>query len=145
MPKETMKDKIARLEAENKDLTERLSKALDVNMQLNNEIVEMQNATSPEIHQSEIQNLCEAESYLYDQINDRDKEIEKLKAEISILKADKEADRPKTHNERNAGRKRTVDEKTITMIKMYRAQGMTIKAIAGMMGISYGSVQKHCR
>lgn len=144
MAKESMKAKIARLEAENKDLTERLSKTLDMNMQLNNEIAEMQNATSLEIHQSEIQDLYEAESYLYDQINERNQEIKDLKAQISILKAEKEGVRPKTHNERNAGRKPTIDEKTIAMIKMYRAQGMTIKAIAELLGISYGSAQKHC-
>ena len=66
--------------------------------------------------------------------------IKKLEKEIKDLR-NTSLNQPK-HNERGAGRKPIVDDTRRELIKMYRAQGMTIKAIATQENISVGLVHK---
>jgi hypothetical protein len=157
MAKETLKEKIARLEAENKQLREEKKADMEAVLNLNNEIVKMQEtadqdfASSPYFKQLEekcnfqAEKISVQEKRLKQEVEKNEAlidKIEALEAEISGLKA---SSTPKPHNERNAGRKPKADEKTIALIKMYRAQGMTIKAIQKETGLSYGVVQKHCK
>lgn len=157
MAKETLKEKIARLEVENKQLREEKQADIEALLNLNNEIVKMQEAADQDFTSSpyfkQLEEKCNFQADKIDIQGKRLKQeieknealidkIEALEAQISQLKVNSE---PKPHNERNAGRKPKVDEKTIALIQMYRAQGMTIQAIQEEVGLSYGVVQKHCK
>jgi len=150
MTKETMKTKIERLEKEKKADLERI-------MQLNQEILAIQEAADQEFANSPTKKQYEGQiQFQSEKIIVQDKrlnreiekneslrgEIERLETQIGDLKVRKVESCPKIHNERNAGRKAKIDEKTTAHIQMYRAQGMTIKEIAELVGLSYGSVQK---
>lgn len=157
MAKETMKAKIERLERENRQLIDQKKTDMNALMRLNAEIAGMQEVADQEFtnsptkkqfeEQIEFQNnkIIVQEKRLNQEIQKNEAlrdEIERLKAKISDLKVLKVESYPKIHNERNAGRKSKIDKKTIAHIHMYRAQGMTIKKIAELVGLSYGSVQK---
>lgn len=157
MAKETMKAKVERLDRENKQLLDQRKADIDAFLALNNEITKMQAtadqefANSPTKKQFEDQidfqskKIIVQEKRLNQEIQKNEAlrdEIERLEAQISDLKVQKVESYPKIHNERNAGRKAKIDEKTIAHIQMYRAQGLTIKKITELVGLSYGSVQK---
>jgi hypothetical protein len=157
MTKETLKVKVARLEQENQKLREEKKLDMEAILKLNNEITQMQakadqdfvNSPTKKQYEDQIQfqtNKIDIQGKrLNREVEKNEKlldEIEKMKGEIDDLKAQKIKNRQKVHNERNAGRKLKIDEKTILQVQMYRAQGKTIKETSELVGLSYGSVQK---
>ena len=157
MKKETMKAKIARLESEKKiDLV--------LIQTLNQEILTIQKKADQYFENSGYKNqleqqldfqtskakVYEKEVQLEENRNARlKKQLEELSSENKRLKAElrqvKTQVPKRAHNERNAGRKRKITEKQIAEIQMFRAQGMTLKAIQKEIGLSYGIVQKYCK
>lgn len=157
MAKETMKAKIERLEQENKA-------NLELIIKLNNEIAAMQEKTDQSFEISAYkaqleQNLTlqTEKANLYERRFNQEKEtsnqlrekIESFTAEIQQLQGEmnklNEKMDHKVQNEKKAGRKPKIDEKTIVEMQMYRMQGKTLQEIAGIFGVSYGLVHKHCK
>lgn len=147
MPKETQKDKIARLEQELEEQRQR-------NEQLSQELYRLQNQSDTDFSDSILYKQMQADidkykAYkdLYEDIRKKRtaerKEYKALFGEYQKLKNDTE--NLTKHNARNAGRKSKITDTDKELIRLERASGATLQALASKYGYSFGTVQAICK
>lgn len=143
MAKETMKDKIARLEQELEHQREQNNEILQKLYQMQDES-DHAFANSPYCKQLERDiEVYKQYKELYEQSNEKRakehdanvllrEEIQKLKSELGV----------KVHNERGAGRKSTMTPQKKQAIINDRTAGMTYKELSKKHGYSVGAIHK---
>lgn len=147
MPKETQKDKIARLEKELEEQRQR-------NEQLSQELYRLQNQSDTNFSDSILYKQMQADidkykayKALYDDIKKKStaerKEYKALLEEYQKLKTDTE--NLTKHNARGAGRKPKITDTEKELILVERASGATLQALASKYGYSFGLIQSICK
>lgn len=157
MAKETMKAKIARLEAElehektlNDEIFEKLRVAESKLLEQNISDIE-KNPLYMQMHQEMERYKLLFEQYkgLYEKSEEKRrkehedhielyKQVHELKSETEKLMKQTE----RKHNERGAGRKSTITNQTKQCVRSDRANGMTIKQLSEKYGYSVGCIHK---
>jgi len=136
MAKETLKDKITRLEKDIKGYKLQINEYKALVESLNQEISDMIDNKDEEFQGSDT----------YMQMNKRIKFLElenkSLKDTIDHEKKIHKLINENNHNNRGAGRKSKFTEGDRETMRMYRFQGKTIKEIAEIYGCSVGLVHK---
>lgn len=136
MAKETLKDKITRLEKDIKGYKLQINEYKALVESLNQEISDMIDNKDEEFQGSAT----------YKQMNKRIKFLElenkSLKDTIDHEKKIHKLINENNHNNRGAGRKSKFTEGDRETMRMYRFQGKTIKEIAEIYGCSVGLVHK---
>lgn len=147
MPKETQKDKIARLEQE-------LAEQRVRNEELSQELYKLKNQSDTDFSNTLLYKQMQADidkykayKALYDDIKKKRtaerKEYTALLGEYQKLKAD--TYNLTKHNARGAGRKSKITDTDKELIRLERASGATLQALANKYGYSFGTVQAICK
>lgn len=147
MPKETQKDKIARLEQE-------LAEQRQRNEELSQELYRLQNQSDTDFSDSILYKQMQSDIDKYKAYKDLYEDIRKkrtaerkeytaLLGEYQKLKAD--TYNLTKHNARGAGRKSKITDTEKELILLERASGATLQALASKYGYSFGLIQSICK
>ena len=154
MAKETMKDKIVRLEKEIEELKQQLHLSWEEQEKANRRYYELEEQKEDSFKQTALYKQMEREISVSNEFRktlekqleqEREKirkQVDKIFALQDVIETLQKQVEKQEHNARGAGRKEKFTGAEIEQIKMMRAGGETIRAIADYMDCSVGLVHK---